>query len=193
VRNRRIGHHRGAAYHPRSRPAATALEPRGFYAAGVYTTLPKELQPPRREKKEVNTAISELLNELEELLAQCEEVRYRLAHELSQDQDHAQPAPQTAATTVRNNNGELATESLSRTGPGLWAWAKEFGHTTALTDLGRAAAFPRRMVDWDTQQVEQAVDALAQLVAGGSQPTHHAKPLRPARRWTNGRKTYDQQ
>ena len=65
----------------------------------------------------------------------------------------------------------LDTSTLTRTGRGLWAWAREFGHCDAIADLGRQAGFPARTVDWSPSQVDDAVGALEQLLAGtGSIP-----------------------
>jgi len=201
VKDHRIGNYPGAA---RRRPAPDNLPPpRGYYCAGVYTLLPKALQPqPPREEPKVNDAteneLASLLAELENVLAQAEEIRYRIAANLGSTPRPSQPRPGPDTSAQRPNVGAtrpgpdtsaqrpnvgatLDTTSLCPTGPGLWAWAKELGQTNAIAELGQAAGFPRRIVDWSPDQVEQAVDALAQLLAGGGQPTPHARPLRAPR------------
>ena len=113
-------------------------------------------------------SVRELLAELETTLAAAEELRYTIQCELKQpEQTHNQPKPATAAyQPAQVKTGTLDTASLVRTGRGLWAWAKEFGHTSHVTELGRAASFPARTVDWNEVQVKQVVDALEQLLCG---------------------------
>jgi hypothetical protein len=118
--------------------------------------------------------IAQLLAELETVLATAEEVRHRIHCALSAPGQRAQPAahqPRQAPPPATTTTTALDTTNLIHTGRGLWAWAKETGHTDALVDLGKQAGFPARIVDWSPSQVDEAVGALEQLLAGtGSIP-----------------------
>ncbi len=126
--------------------------------------------------------ITRLLAELETVLATAEEIRYRIRVALGRpepaqpNQPAAVPSapqapPRESPPPASKPTKALDTSTLTRTGRGLWAWAREFGHCDAIADLGRQAGFPARTVDWSPTQVDDAVGALEQLLAGtGSIP-----------------------
>jgi len=112
-------------------------------------------------------SVQQLLAELETTLAAAEELRYRIQCELRQSGEKQPAKAATAAyQPAQQKTGTLDTSTLVRTGRGLWAWASEWGHTSHVTELGRAASFPARTVDWNDDQVNQVVDALEQLLCG---------------------------
>jgi len=136
--------------------------------------------------------IQSLLTELEQVLAGAEELRYRIQCELrktSQAQAQPQkttpataayrPSPPTAAPTA-TARAQLDTTTLKRNGPGFYAWTKEFGYTRQASDLGKAAGFPPRMLDWSKAQIDQVVEALEQLL-GGEQPPSSTPATRSGR------------
>ncbi len=139
--------------------------------------------------------VPRLLAELENVLATAEELRYRIKCELSSNPGQAQPQPQAqrqAQPAPRNTQptkaaSKLDTTTLTRTGGGLWAWAKEFGYTRQVTDLGKAAGFPPRTVDWTGDQIDQVVDALEQLLDGAESPQAAHATVRSQRPRRNGK------
>jgi hypothetical protein len=69
------------------------------------------------------------------------------------------PAPaRTPAPRPTPNGPRLADV---RTGRELFGWAKEKGLLPALTAAGRKLGLPARVVDWNAQEVEQALAAIA--------------------------------
>ena len=155
-----------------------------------------------------NPEAERLLAELETTIAAAEELRYRIKVALGIHHAEASPAPDQApepgpeapqrqarqpadpASQTGDSPAPWDTSNLTRTGRGLWAWLKaRHPHRVAqVVEIGRAAGFPARMVEWTPAEVDQAVDALTELVAGEapdasgkpvqatSQPTRRASP-----------------
>jgi hypothetical protein len=125
-----------------------------------------------------------MLAELETVLAEAEELRYRILCAVRNNAPQAStqkqpvaapPKPAPAPAPEPKPAPQLDTNGLVKTGRGLWAWAKENQFADQLIALGKAAAFPPRMVDWTRDQVEEAIEALAILITHPS-PAHNTVP-----------------
>lgn len=130
-------------------------------------------------------AVLGMLAELETVLAEAEELRYRILcavrNNATPTAGNNQPVaalPKTAPAPAPEPKPELDTSALVRSGRGLFAWAKDNHYADQLIELGKAAAFPPRMVDWSRDQVEEAIEALAFLITHPT-PAHNTAP-RPA-------------
>ena len=180
-------------YAPSARPVGRKgdPEPRGFTAAGIWYDFPRPLQPPRpsvapplwargtdpipQETEPVNDTQTTLglLAELETVLAEAEELRYRILCAVRNNARPASPQKQPVATQPKPTPApalepkpvpQLDTSALVRSGRGLYAWAKDNHHADQLIALGKAAAFPAHIIDWSREQVEEAIEALAILI-----------------------------
>jgi hypothetical protein len=112
-------------------------------------------------------AVLGMLAELETVLAEAEELRYRILCVVRGNAPQASPPKQPVATPqppATAPGPDLPTADLVYTGRGLWAWAKEHGFVDELVELGKHADFPIRMVDWNPGQVDDAIEALAVLI-----------------------------
>ena len=126
-----------------------------------------------------------LLAELETVLAEAEELRYRIlcavrnnaAPPASPQKQPvaAPPKPSPAPAPEPEPAPQLDTTGLVKSGRGLWAWAKQHDYADQLIALGKAAAFPARIIDWSREQVEEAIEALAILITHPS-PAHNTAP-----------------
>ena len=140
-----------------------------------------EQEPRTMPAPNPDPAILGMLAELETVLAEAEELRYRIlcaVRNTAQASTQNQPVaalPKPAPAPAPEPKPELDTSALVRSGRGLWAWAKENHHASQLIELGKAAAFPPRMVDWSREQVEEAIEALAILITQPA-PTRSTAP-----------------
>jgi len=125
-----------------------------------------------------------LLAELETVLAEAEEIRYRILCAVRNNAPPAAtqkqpvaaaPKPAPAPAPEPEPAPQLDTTGLVKSGRGLWAWAKQHEYAGQLIALGKAAAFPARMIDWSREQVEEAIEALAILITQPS-PTRSTAP-----------------
>ena len=128
-----------------------------------------------------NLEAERLLAELETTIATAEELRYRIKVAIGLHHAEAAPAPGPEAPprqARQTGDSPANTSNLTRTGRGLWAWlkARHPHHVDQVVEIGRAAGFPARMVDWTPAEVDQAVAALAELVAGEA-PDASGKPV----------------
>lgn len=130
---------------------------------------------PEKEPTPMSTAETTLglLAELETVLAEAEEIRYRILCAVRNTTPSASPqnqqvaAPQKPAAAPAPEptpTPQLDTSGLVKSGRGLWAWAKQHEYADQLIALGKAAAFPARIIDWSRDQVEEAIEALAMLI-----------------------------
>jgi hypothetical protein len=130
---------------------------------------------PEQEPTPMSTAETTLglLAELETVLAEAEEIRYRILCAVRNTTPSASPQKQQVATPPKPAPApahepepapQLDTTGLVRSGRGLWAWAKQHEYADQLIVLGKAAAFPARIIDWSRDQVEEAIEALAILI-----------------------------
>jgi len=133
-----------------------------------------------------------LLNDLEDTIATAEELRYRIVVALrsaspapAQPQNSQAHAPGEPGYIPRRERQQYAspapvaegpppidTSTLRRTGPGLYAWAREFQLLKAITRIGEEAGFPSRIIAWSQDQVDKAIEALQQLAARRSAPNN---------------------
>ncbi|HKM56137.1 MAG TPA: hypothetical protein VJY33_22205 [Isosphaeraceae bacterium] len=130
-----------------------------------------EQEPRTMPAPNPDPAILGMLSELETVLAEAEELRYRILCAVRNNATppaspqkqpvatHPKPAP--APAPKPKPVPHLDTSALVR---GLWAWAKQHEYADQLIALGKAAAFPARIIDWSREQVEEAIEALAILV-----------------------------
>jgi hypothetical protein len=112
-----------------------------------------------------------MLAELETVLAEAEELRYRILCAVRNNAPPAPPQKQPVPAPSKPAPAHapvppppLDTTGLVKSGRGLWAWAKEHSHAAALIELGKAAGFPPRMVDWSPEEGDEAIEALAILI-----------------------------
>jgi len=144
--------------------------------------------PPEQEPRTMTTQTPDpeilgLFAELENVLAEAEEIRYRILCVVRKNAPPASPQKQPVAAPPKPAPApapvpmpQLDTSALVRSGRGLWAWAKDNHHAEVLIQLGKAAGFPARMVDWSRDQVEEAIEALAILITQPSPARSTAPP-----------------
>jgi len=124
-----------------------------------------------------------LLTELEDCLATAEELRYRLKVALRSiavapaQAAHGRPAPgspgdkpsrrardqSSPPAPVAEGPPPIDTSTLKRSGPGLYAWAREYHVLKAITQIGEESGYPSRIIAWSRDQVEAAIDRLQDL------------------------------